>query len=178
MILCSSEWAARIDRAVFPGIQGGPLMHVIAAKAVCFKEALSQDFVTYQQNIVKNAKALASSLLDHGFRLVSGGTDNHLMLVDVKAKGMTGKVAEELLEAVNITVNKNTIPFDTEKPLVTSGIRLGTPAITSRGMQEQDMYQIGQAISLALNYPNDEEKRLEAREIVAELCKKYPLYGI
>lgn len=176
MILCSSEWAARIDRAVFPGIQGGPLMHVIAAKAVCFKEALSEEFVTYQQNIVKNAKALASSLLAHGFRLVSGGTDNHLMLVDVKAKGMTGKVAEELLEAVNITANKNTIPFDTEKPTVTSGIRLGTPAITSRGMREDDMYQIGQAINLALNYPEDEDKRSEARGIVAELCRKYPLY--
>ncbi len=176
MILCSSEWAARIDRAVFPGIQGGPLMHVIAAKAVCFKEALSEEFITYQQNIVKNAKALASSLIAHGFRLVSGGTDNHLMLVDVKAKGMTGKVAEELLEAVNITANKNTIPFDTEKPTVTSGIRLGTPAITSRGMREDDMYQIGQAINLALNYPEDEDKRSEARGIVAELCRKYPLY--
>jgi len=178
MILCPSEWAARIDKAVFPGTQGGPLMHVIAAKAVCLKEAMSEEFATYQQNIVKNARALASGLIAHGFRLVSGGTDNHLMLVDVKAKGMTGKVAEELLEAVNITANKNTIPFDTEKPTVTSGIRLGTPAVTSRGLQEQDMYEVAQAINLALNHPEDDQKKLEAREIVARLCQKYPLYGI
>jgi len=160
MILCPSEWAARIDKAVFPGTQGGPLMHVIAAKAVCLKEAMSEEFATYQQNIVKNARALASGLIAHGFRLVSGGTDNHLMLVDVKAKGMTGKLAEELLEAVNITANKNTIPFDTEKPTVTSGIRLGTPAVTSRGLQEQDMYEVAQAINLALNHPEDDQKKL------------------
>lgn len=178
MILCSSEWAARVDKAVFPGIQGGPLMHVIASKAVCLKEAMTPQFVEYQKSIVRNARALAQSLMDRGFRLVSGGTDNHLMLLDVKAKGMTGKVAEGLLEQVNITVNKNTIPFDTEKPMVTSGIRLGTPAVTSRGLREEDMSEVALAMDLALNHPEDREKRREALAIVERLCDKYPLYGI
>lgn len=178
MVLCSKEWAVRVDKAVFPGIQGGPLMHVIASKAVCFKEAMTPEFVRYQQDVVRNARALANGLIDYGFRLVSGGTDNHLMLVDTKEKGMTGKVAEELLEKVNITVNKNTIPFDTEKPTVTSGLRIGTPAVTSRGLVEEDMREVARAIYLALNHPGDEDKRQEATDIVKRLCEKYPMYGI
>ncbi|MGR6837369.1 serine hydroxymethyltransferase [Syntrophomonas erecta] len=178
MILCSREWATKIDKAVFPGIQGGPLMHVIAAKAVCFKEALTEEFGQYQKAIINNAAALASTLVDNGLRLVSGGTDNHMMLVDVRPKGLTGQQAEEILESVNITVNKNAIPFDPEKPTITSGIRLGTPALTTRGMGVQDMVQVGQAIALALSNPTDETKLSQAREIVAGLCAKHPLYGI
>lgn len=178
MILCSREWATKIDKAVFPGIQGGPLMHVIAAKAVCFKEALTEEFGQYQKAIINNAAALASTLVDNGLRLVSGGTDNHMMLVDVRPKGLTGQQAEEILEAVNITVNKNAIPFDPEKPTITSGIRLGTPALTTRDMGVQDMVQVGQAIALALSNPTDETKLSQAREIVAGLCAKHPLYGI
>ncbi|MGE5404783.1 MAG: serine hydroxymethyltransferase [Candidatus Saccharibacteria bacterium] len=178
MILCNDEWAAKIDKAVFPGIQGGPLMHVIAAKAVCFKEALTPDFKQYQQDIVDNAAVLAKELADEGLRLVSGGTDNHLMLVDVRPKGMTGKVAKDILEEVDITVNMNTIPFDPEKPTVTSGIRVGTPAITSRGMKPADMKLVGHAIALALNNPENSDKLADARQIVSGLCDKYPLYGI
>ncbi|MGE5423322.1 MAG: serine hydroxymethyltransferase, partial [Ignavibacteriales bacterium] len=178
MILCSKERAAAIDKAIFPGTQGGPLMHVIASKAVCFKEAMSQEFKVYQQNVMANAAALADELQKEGLRLVSGGTDNHLMLVDVRPKGLNGKVAENLLEQVNITVNKNTIPFDPEKPTVTSGVRLGTPAITSRGFAAQDMGDVAKAIALALSYPDDQDKQAEARQLVEKLCDKYPLYGI
>ncbi len=175
-ILCGKEWAQRIDKAVFPGIQGGPLMHTIASKAVCFKEALSEEFKAYQQDIKDNAAVLASSLLDNGLRLVSGGTDNHLMLVDVRPKGLNGRDAETILESVNITVNKNTIPFDPEKPTITSGIRLGTPALSSRGMKQADMKQIAQAIAIALDNPGNPKKLEEARNIVKELCARYPLY--
>lgn len=176
VILCGKEWAQKVDSAVFPGIQGGPLMHVIAAKAVCFKEALSQEFKKYQEQIVTNATVLAESLSAYGLRLVSGGTDNHLMLVDVRPKKLTGKAAQAILETVNITVNKNTIPFDPEKPMVTSGIRVGTPAVTSRGMDHEDMKLIARAIAIALEKPEDEKTLDEARSIVAGLCQKYPLY--
>jgi len=178
VILCKEEWAKKIDSAVFPGIQGGPLMHVIAAKAVCFKEALQPEFKQYQQQIVDNARVLARELVEQGLRLVSGGTDNHLMLVDVRPKKLTGKEAESILESINITVNKNGIPFDPEKPTITSGIRIGTPALTSRGFKTDDMKAVAQAISLALGNPDNEAKLDEAREIVRVLCDKYPLYGI
>ncbi len=178
VILCKEEWAKKIDSAVFPGIQGGPLMHVIAAKAVCFKEALQPEFKQYQQQIVDNASVLAQELVEQGLRLVSGGTDNHLMLVDVRPKKLTGKEAESILESINITVNKNGIPFDPEKPTITSGIRIGTPALTSRGFKTDDMKAVAQAISLALGNPDKEEKLNQAREIVRVLCDKYPLYGI
>lgn len=176
MIMCKNEWARKIDSAVFPGIQGGPLMHVIAAKAVCFKEALNSDFVDYQRGIVENAQALALSLVEKGLRLVSGGTDNHLMLVDVRPKKLNGSEAEAILESINITVNKNGIPFDPEKPTVTSGIRIGTPALTSRGMKPGDMQEIGNIIAMALNDPVEEKVLAEARNRVAKLCDKYPLY--
>lgn len=176
MILCPAEYAAGIDKAVFPGIQGGPLMHVIAAKAVCLKEAMSDEFARYQQQIVKNAAALAAGLTSRGFRLVSGGTDNHLMLVDVRPQGLTGKTAEAVLDEVGITVNKNTIPFDPQSPFVTSGIRLGTPALTSRGMVEADMEQIAECIARALTAPGDEGVRNTVRGMVSELCGRYPLY--
>ncbi len=175
-ILCSQEWARKVDSAVFPGTQGGPLMHVIAAKAVCFKEALSEDFRKYQQQIVANAVVLANVLSEHGLRLVSGGTDNHLMLVDVRPKQLTGKMAQDILESVDITVNKNTIPFDPEKPMVTSGVRLGTPAVTSRGMGPDDMKIIAEAIAIALENPGDEGRLAEVRQTVADLCRKYPLF--
>lgn len=176
IILCRQEWAKKIDKAVFPGIQGGPLMHVIAAKAVCLKEALSPGFKEYQQNILKNARTLARTLKDNGLRLVSGGTDNHLILVDVRPKGLTGKKAEAVLESVNITVNKNTIPFDPEKPTVTSGIRMGTPALTTRGFDASDMEQVGRAITISLDHPQDDASLDEARAIVKALCEKHPLY--
>lgn len=174
LILCKAEWAAKIDKAIFPGTQGGPLMHVIAAKAVCFKEALSPGFKDYQQQILNNAQVLAQSLTENGLRLVSGGTDNHLMLVDVRPKGLTGKDAEAILESVNITVNKNAIPFDPEKPTVTSGIRMGTPALTSRGFDTGDMQQVAQAIAIALS--QSQHSQDEARRIVKDLCDKHPLY--
>jgi glycine hydroxymethyltransferase len=154
-----------------------PLMHVIAAKAVCFKEALLPEFKEYQQNIVKNAKVLAQGLVENGLRLVSGGTDNHLILVDVRPKGLTGKDAEAILESINITVNKNGIPFDPEKPTITSGIRIGTPALTSRGFKAEDMQQVAKAIAIAMDNPHDESKLNEARAIVKGLCDKYPLYA-
>ncbi|MDD2431958.1 MAG: serine hydroxymethyltransferase [Firmicutes bacterium] len=172
MILCKEKHAKAIDRAVFPGIQGGPLMHIIAAKAVAFKEALDPSFREYQAAIVANAKALAEGLIDEGWRLVSGGTDNHLMLVDVKAKGMTGKDAEHKLDSVGITVNKNTIPFDTEKPFVTSGIRLGTPALTTRKMGTTEMKKIASIINIALLENNTQK----AKEMVKELTDAFPLY--
>ncbi len=176
LILCKQEFAQKIDKAIFPGIQGGPLMHVIAAKAVAFGEALQPKFKEYQQQIIINSKALASSLQSRGFRLVSGGTDNHLVLLDMRSKGLTGKVAEKILDDVGITVNKNTIPYDPESPFVTSGIRIGTPAVTARGMKEPEMDKIAQAIDLALT-PGDETSKLNgAKGIVAEVCKGFPLY--
>ena len=178
VILCKEEWAKKVDSAVFPGTQGGPLMHVIAAKAVCFKEALQPEFKQYQQQIVENARILAQELMQQGLRLVSGGTDNHLMLVDVRPKKLTGREAENTLESINITVNKNGIPFDPEKPTITSGIRIGTPALTSRGFKTEDMKAVARAITLALDNPTNEAKLNEAREIVMVLCDKYPLYGI
>ncbi len=174
MILCKEEFAKAIDKAVFPGIQGGPLMHVIAGKAVCFKEALSDEFKAYQTQIVKNAAALAEGLKKRGIDLVSGGTDNHLMLVDLRSMHITGKQAQHDLDEVNITCNKNGIPFDPESPFVTSGIRLGTPAVTSRGMKEADMDEIAECIYLTLS---DFEKNAdEVRARVAALLEKYPLY--
>ncbi len=174
LILCREEYAKMIDKAIFPGIQGGPLMHVIASKAVCFKEALTEDFKEYQKQIVKNAAVLADTLTSHGFRLVSGGTDNHLMLVDLTNFNVTGKEAEKRLDEVRITVNKNTIPFETQSPFITSGIRIGTPAVTSRGMKEEDMVEIGTLIHMLISdFENSKEavsKRVEA------LCAKYPLY--
>ncbi len=172
MILCREEYAKAVDKAVFPGTQGGPLMHVIAAKAVALGEALQPSFKTYIQQVLDNAQALATALTDNGFRLVSGGTDNHLLLVDVKSIGLTGHEAETALDDCNITCNKNGIPFDTEKPTVTSGIRLGTPAVTTRGMKEADMKVIADAIKAVL-VDKDPEK---ATAMVAELTKKYPLY--
>jgi len=175
-ILCKEEFAKLIDKMVMPGMQGGPLMHIIAAKAVCFKLAMSEEFRLYQQRIVKNAQTLAKTLADRGFRIVSGGTDNHLMLVDVKSKGLTGKQAELLLDEVGITVNKNLIPFDEEKPMVTSGIRLGTPALTTRGMGETEMEEIGDIIASVLLQPEEEAVKEKARQRVARLCKEFPLY--
>ena len=177
LILCSAAMGPAINKAIFPGIQGGPLMHVIAAKAVAFKEAMSDEFKIYQKQIVKNAKALAAELMAQGFTLVSGGTDNHLMLVDVRAQNLTGKVAERLLDDVGVTVNKNTIPFDPASPFVTSGVRIGTPALTSRGFLEDDFREVGAIIALALQNPDSEESKDEARRRVAALCSKYPLYA-
>ena len=172
-ILCKEEFAKKIDKAIFPGLQGGPLMHVIAAKAVAFGEALKDDFKDYQEQVIKNAKVLAEGLIDNGFRLVSGGTDNHLLLVNVKSKGLTGKKAEALLDEVGITVNKNTIPNETETPFVTSGIRLGTPAMTTRGMKEEEMKEIAELITLTLDENNDRE---EIKGRVHALCSRFPLY--
>ncbi|HDA2393963.1 TPA: serine hydroxymethyltransferase [Staphylococcus aureus] len=177
MILCKEEYKKDIDKTIFPGIQGGPLEHVIAAKAVAFGEALENNFKTYQQQVVKNAKVLAEALINEGFRIVSGGTDNHLVAVDVKGSiGPTGKEAEETLDSVGITCNKNTIPFDQEKPFVTSGIRLGTPAATTRGFDEKAFEEVAKIISLALKNSKDEEKLQQAKERVAKLTAEYPLY--
>lgn len=173
LILCKEEYAKQIDKAIFPGIQGGPLMHVIAAKAVCFHEALQPEFKAYQKQIVANAQALAAGLQDQGFRLVSGGTDNHLMLIDVKSKGLTGKEAEKMLDDANVTVNKNTIPFETESPFVTSGIRVGTPAVTSRGMKEAEMKEIA-AIFETVLLKKDQEA---AKAMVKSLTDRFPLYA-
>ncbi|MBR6906403.1 MAG: serine hydroxymethyltransferase, partial [Selenomonadaceae bacterium] len=177
MILCrDAEFGKQFNKAIFPGIQGGPLMHVIAAKAVALGEALQPSFKEYAAQIVKNAKVLADTLTADGFRIVSGGTDNHLMLVDLTNKGITGKEAQNLLDDVNITANKNTIPFEPLSPFVTSGIRLGSPALTTRGFKEADMKEVADIIALVLNHPQDEGKREEARKRVDALCKKYPLY--
>ncbi|HHD6828824.1 TPA: serine hydroxymethyltransferase [Staphylococcus aureus] len=177
MILCKEEYKKDIDKTIFPGIQGGPLEHVIAAKAVAFGEALENNFKTYQQQVVKNAKVLEEALINEGFRIVSGGTDNHLVAVDVKGSiGLTGKEAEETLDSVGITCNKNTIPFDQEKPFVTSGIRLGTPAATTRGFDEKAFEEVAKIISLALKNSKDEEKLQQAKERVAKLTAEYPLY--
>jgi glycine hydroxymethyltransferase len=174
-VLCRADRAKDLDRKVFPGVQGGPLEHVIAAKAVAFAEAGTSDFVAYQQRVVENAKALAARLAGRGFRLVSGGTDNHLMLVDVGAAGLSGKEAEKMLDAVGLTVNKNTIPFDTRPPLVASGIRIGTPAVTTRGMGTAEMNAIGDAIARVLESRGDSAVQDEVRTAVSELCAAYPL---
>ena len=177
MILCKdAEFGKQFNKAVFPGIQGGPLMHVIAAKAVALGEALRPEFKEYAAQTIKNAKALAETLQQDGFRIVSGGTDNHLMLVDLTSKDITGKEAQNVLDEVNITSNRNTIPFEPRSPFVTSGIRLGSPALTTRGFKEDDMREVGNIIALVLNDPQNEEKKEEARRRVAALCAKYPLY--
>ena len=172
----NEEIAKKIDKAIFPGIQGGPLMHIIAAKAVAFKEALSPEFKEYQKQVVKNSKAMADALVKGGLRIVSGGTDNHLMLVDLIPKGVTGKMAEEGLEKAGITCNKNSIPNDPEKPFITSGIRLGTPAITARGMKEDEAVQIAEMIIKVLENVNDDEKIAEVKNEVLKLAEKFPLY--
>jgi glycine hydroxymethyltransferase len=177
LVMCQEKWAKDLDRALFPGVQGGPLMHVVAAKAVAFKEALGPDFTAYQKQIVANAKALAATLMDEGFRLVSGGTDNHLMLVDVFARGITGKEAEAALDHAGITVNKNTIPFDTNKPMTASGVRIGTPALTTRGMKEADMETVGRLIARVLKDHKNESALAAVRRDVAKLCGRFPLYA-
>lgn len=177
LILCKAEYAKAIDKAIFPGIQGGPLMHIIAAKAVALKEAMSEEFKLYQEQIIKNAKTLAGKLLGEEFTLVSGGTDNHLLLIDVRGQHLTGKEAEKILDEVGVTVNKNTIPFDTASPFVTSGIRIGTPAVTSRGMKEAEMLIIGEIISIVLKNPHDAEAKAKAIALVEELSQRFPLYA-
>jgi len=177
MILCKQKYAAAIDRSVFPGIQGGPLMHVIAAKAVALKEALTPEFKNYQEQVVKNAKALAGAMVQRGFDLVSGGTDNHLMLVDLRNKNITGKEAEEVLDRIGVTVNKNAIPFDPQSPLITSGIRIGTPAATSRGMKEEAMEKVAEIIDMAITHRDNEIYLAKARNMVQDLCNDYPLYN-
>jgi glycine hydroxymethyltransferase len=176
MVLCRAEHAKAIDSKVFPGLQGGPLMHVIAAKAVALKEALSPEFKSYQQQIIKNARELAQALMSNGFRLTSGGTDNHLMLVDLRKSELTGKVAQETLDSSRITVNKNAVPFDTRSPFVTSGIRIGTPAVTTRGMKEKEMELIGDFIVRALKHPADEQVLRTIAGEVGELCRQFPVY--
>jgi glycine hydroxymethyltransferase len=175
LILCKSKYAKDIDSWVLPGIQGGPLMHIIAAKAVCFLEAMKPEFKDYQRQIVKNAQALAAALAARGFRIVSGGTDNHLMLVDLRPKKITGKIAETALDRAGITTNKNLIPYDPEKPLVTSGIRLGTPAVTTRGMKEAEMDQIAALITEVLEKPDDAGLQASVKEKVRALTAKFPL---
>ena len=177
LILCKEAWAKEIDKAVFPGVQGGPLMHVIAAKAVAFKEALTPEWRAYQGQVVANAAALAAALQGEGWRLVSGGTDNHLLLVDVFAKGITGKVAEKALDRAGVTANKNTIPFDTNSPMVASGIRLGTPALTTRGMKEPEMQQVARLVSRALRAVENETQLAEVKRDVRKLCDSFPLYA-
>ncbi len=177
LIMCKEAFAKDLDRAVFPGTQGGPLVHIIAAKAVCLRQALQPDFAQYQRQIVENAGTLASTLLKEGLRLVSGGTDNHLMLVDVFSRGVTGKEAEQALEKANITVNKNAIPFDKNPPMVASGIRVGTPAVTSRGMKQPEMELIGRFISRVLQAPSDAETHREVRQSVLDLTRRFPLYA-
>ncbi|MEZ7561913.1 serine hydroxymethyltransferase [Veillonella atypica] len=176
MILCKEEYAKAVDKAVFPGIQGGPLMHVIAAKAVALGEALQPEFKVYAEQVIKNAKVLAAELIAKGLTIVSGGTDTHVMLVDVRNTGLTGKEAEHLLDEIGITANKNTIPFDPASPFVTSGVRLGTPALTTRGLKEDDMKEIADIIATVLQNPEDTAKHQDAAKRVAALCEKYPLY--
>ena len=177
MIMCKEEYAKAIDKSMFPGIQGGPLMHVIAAKAVAFGEALQPEFKEYAKQVIVNAQTLANALQQEGFTIVSGGTDTHVLLVDLRTVGLTGKVAEHILDEVGITCNKNTIPFDPESPFVTSGIRLGTPALTTRGLNAEDMKEIASIIALVLKRPEDTEAQEEAKQRVAKLCKQYPMYA-
>jgi glycine hydroxymethyltransferase len=176
IILCKKQYAEKIDKAVFPGLQGGPLEHVIAAKAVCFKEAMQPSFKEYAKQIVKNAKALADELMGQGFKLVSGGTDNHLILMDLTNKGITGKEAQEVLDSVGITANKNTIPYDTQKPFITSGLRLGTPALTTRGMKESEMKEVGVMIAKVLGNKGDSAILEKVRAEVKALAERFPLY--
>ena len=176
MIMTTQEFAKAIDKSVFPGIQGGPLMHVIAAKAVAFKEALQPAFKDYAKQIIQNAQALANQLMSEGIEIISGGTDNHLMLLNVKPLGLTGKIAEKVLDDIGITVNKNAIPFDTESPFITSGIRIGTAAITSRGLKEAEMEIIGKLIAKALKNSNDETVLAKCSEEVLNLTSQFPLY--
>jgi glycine hydroxymethyltransferase len=176
-ILCKEKYAKDIDKSMFPGIQGGPLMHIIAAKAVAFKEALQPEFKQYQQQILNNAKALAANLINHGFKLVSGGTDTHLMLINLQDKGITGKEAETIIGLAGITVNKNTIPFETQKPTITSGIRIGTPAVTTRGMKEPEMDIIAGFIDRALQNRSNESELAKIKAEVKVLCQKFPLYS-
>jgi len=174
MILCKKEFGKAIDKALFPGVQGGPLMHIIAGKAVCFKEALGNEFKEYQIQVVKNANKLAEELMKRGYNMLTGGTDNHLMLMDLRGTGITGRAAEKMLDEVRITVNKNSIPFDTEKPTITSGLRIGTPAITTRGMKESEMVKIAEYIDLTLkDFEGNKEKVLKG---VEELCEAFPIY--
>jgi glycine hydroxymethyltransferase len=177
MILCREEFAKTLNSNIFPGIQGGPLMHVIAAKAVAFKEALAPEFKTYAEQVVKNAQALAEELVSRGYNLVSGGTDNHLMLLDFTGTELTGKVAEAVLEEAGITVNKNAVPFDTRSPFVTSGVRIGTPASTTRGLKEKEMRQIGAWIDEALQNLENEKVLARIRGEIRELCQQFPLYA-
>ncbi|MER3456645.1 MAG: serine hydroxymethyltransferase [candidate division GAL15 bacterium] len=177
MILCTAELARAVDRAVFPFTQGGPLMHVVAAKAVCFQEASTLAFRAYAEQIVRNARALAEELRRHGFHLTSGGTDNHLLLVDLRSTGLTGKIAEQALGEAHIVVNKNLVPFDPQKPPVTSGIRVGTPAVTTRGMREEEMRRIGRWMAQVLSAPDDEAVKARVRGEVHELCQSFPIYG-
>lgn len=177
MIMCKEEYAKAIDKSIFPGIQGGPLMHVIAAKAVAFGEALQPEFKEYAKQVIVNAQTLAEALQQEGFTIVSGGTDTHVLLVDLRTVGLTGKVAEHVLDEVGITCNKNTIPFDPESPFVTSGIRLGTPALTTRGLHAEDMKEIASIISLVLKQPEDAAVLAEAKQRVATLCETYPMYA-
>jgi len=174
IILCKEEYAKAVDKAIFPGTQGGPLMHIIAAKAVCFGEALKPEFKEYQKQVIKNAKALEEGLRKFGFNMVSGGTDNHLILIDLRNKGITGKELEVRLDDVGITVNKNAVPFDTEKPTITSGIRVGSPAVTTRGLKEADMLEIAELIDMTVN--SYDGKKEEIRNGVAKICARYPLY--
>ena len=176
MILCRQEFAKKIDMSIFPGIQGGPLMHIVAAKAVAFKEALSPEFKNYQEQIIKNSKALAEGLAKKDFRIVAGGTDNHLFMVDLRKKNITGKDAAHILDTVQITVNKNLIPFDPASPMVTSGLRIGTPAVTTRGMKEKDMDAIALLIDEAITHKDDERNLTGVRAKVEQLTKKFPLY--
>jgi glycine hydroxymethyltransferase len=174
IIFCKQKYAAAVDKSIFPGIQGGPLMHVIAAKAVALQEALQPEFTAYQKNVVANAAALAEGLMQYDFNLVSGGTDNHLMLVDLRNKHITGKEAEQRLDEIGITVNKNTVPFDTEKPFITSGIRIGSPAVTTRGFDTEAMREIAAIMNITLSTDDYEE---EARQRVHDLCERFPLYS-
>ena len=176
MIICKEEYAKEVNKKIFPGIQGGPLMHVIAAKAVAFKEALSSEFVAYQKQVITNAKYLAQFLSDNGIKIVSGGTDTHLLLVDLRPQDITGKDAEAALEKAGVTVNKNTVPFETRSPFVTSGVRIGTPALTTRGMKEQEMEQIGEMIIQTLDKIEDDNFHKETRKKVRDLCDEFPLH--
>ncbi|MBD3285397.1 serine hydroxymethyltransferase, partial [candidate division WOR-3 bacterium] len=176
IIMCKKKHAKTVDKVSFPGMQGGPLEHVIAAKAVCFKEAFSEGFKVYQKQVVANAKALASELAKRDYRLVAGGTDSHLLLVDLRSKGVTGRRVERRLEQIDVTCNRNTIPYDPEKPFVTSGIRLGTPALTSRGMKEPEMAKIAEIIDELITNIEDKEKYPAIKAKVAELCESFPLY--
>ncbi len=175
-MLCKEKHAKDLDRALFPGIQGGPLVHIVAAKAIAFKEALSPNFKEYQGQVVKNAKALCEGVAAGGFRIVSGGTDNHLFMTDVFVKGITGKDGQNILEAANITVNKNTIPFDQNKPMVASGLRIGSPAVTTRGMREAEMRTIANLIARVLDAKGDAVVTAQVKKEVKELCDRFPIY--